>query len=163
MRTSLCLSKRTAPSTWSSSIRWTALPTSMLQFRPVRSCRVHASVSEAPLSNPTRRWVGRNLMTIVTDNFSAFPSIPALNTLVRNSGSLVRDVLLLYLMFSKNMFAVTLPLTRGVSLSVRTNPGTIFGVYLADPSKSARENSLQPGNKMVAGGYCLYSSSTVRM
>ena len=61
------------------------------------------------------------------------------------------------------MFAVTLPLTRGVSLSVRTNPGTIFGVYLADPSKSARENSLQPGNKMVAGGYCLYSSSTVRM
>lgn len=41
-------------------------------------------------------------------------------------------------------------------------PGTIFGVYLADPSKSARENALQPGNKLVAGGYCLYSSSTVR-
>ena len=49
------------------------------------------------------------------------------------------------------------------SLSIRLNPGTIFGVYLADPKKSARENSLQPGNKMVAGGYCLYSSSTVRM
>ena len=41
-------------------------------------------------------------------------------------------------------------------------PGTIFGVYLAEPSKTARENALQPGNKLVAGGYCLYSSSTVR-
>lgn len=53
------------------------------------------------------------------------------------------------------------PLTLQTSTLVAI-PGTIFGVYLADPSKSARENALQPGNRLVAGGYCLYSSSTVR-
>lgn len=52
------------------------------------------------------------------------------------------------------------PLSLPLRLSVTS--GTIFGVYLADRSMSARENALQPGNKLVAGGYCLYSSSTVR-
>ncbi|CAM9149190.1 unnamed protein product [Laminaria digitata] len=53
------------------------------------------------------------------------------------------------------------PLDGSSNIDASIPTGTIFGVYLADPSKSARENSLQPGNKMVAGGYCLYSSSTV--
>lgn len=41
--------------------------------------------------------------------------------------------------------------------------GTIFGVYLADPSKTATENALQPGKKLLAGGYCLYSSAAVSL
>ncbi|CAM9489934.1 unnamed protein product [Pylaiella littoralis] len=53
------------------------------------------------------------------------------------------------------------PLDGSSNIDASIPTGTIFGVYLADPSKSARENALQPGNKLVAGGYCLYSSSTV--
>ncbi|CAM9160712.1 unnamed protein product [Scytosiphon promiscuus] len=53
------------------------------------------------------------------------------------------------------------PLDGSSNIDASIPTGTIFGVYLADASKSARENALQPGNKLVAGGYCLYSSSTV--
>lgn len=60
-----------------------------------------------------------------------------------------------------NVRGVPYPKLRPPALMILVIPGTIFGVYLADPSKSARENALQPGNKLVAGGYCLYSSSTV--
>lgn len=49
-----------------------------------------------------------------------------------------------------------------VHFTLSLGPGTIFGVYLADQTKTALENTLQPGNRLVAGGYCLYSSSTVR-
>lgn len=48
-------------------------------------------------------------------------------------------------------------------ISFFRDAGTIFGVYLADPQKSAIENVLQRGSRQVAGGYCLYSSSTVRL
>ncbi|CAB1112423.1 unnamed protein product [Ectocarpus sp. CCAP 1310/34] len=53
------------------------------------------------------------------------------------------------------------PLDGSSNIDASIPTGTIFGVFLADSSKSARENALQPGNKLVAGGYCLYSSSTV--
>ncbi|CAM9363348.1 unnamed protein product, partial [Hapterophycus canaliculatus] len=53
------------------------------------------------------------------------------------------------------------PLDGSSNIDASIPTGTIFGVYPADASKSARENALQPGNKLVAGGYCLYSSSTV--
>eukprot|EP00903_Cladosiphon_okamuranus_P008055 g7769.t1 len=53
------------------------------------------------------------------------------------------------------------PLDGSSNIDASIPTGTIFGVYLADASKTARENALQPGNKLVAGGYCLYSSSTV--
>ncbi|CAN0459051.1 unnamed protein product [Ascophyllum nodosum] len=53
------------------------------------------------------------------------------------------------------------PLDGSSNIDASIPTGTIFGVYLADPTKTALENTLQPGNRLVAGGYCLYSSSTV--
>ncbi|CAM9490027.1 unnamed protein product, partial [Choristocarpus tenellus] len=53
------------------------------------------------------------------------------------------------------------PLDGSSNIDASIPTGTIFGIYLADPSKTAVENSLKPGRELVAGGYCLYSSSTV--
>ncbi|CAM9512884.1 unnamed protein product [Discosporangium mesarthrocarpum] len=53
------------------------------------------------------------------------------------------------------------PLDGSSNIDASIPTGTIFGIYLADPTKNAVENALQSGKKLVAGGYCLYSSSTV--
>lgn len=39
--------------------------------------------------------------------------------------------------------------------------GTIFGVYQRDAAADATSNVLQPGSKLVAAGYSLYSSATM--
>lgn len=53
------------------------------------------------------------------------------------------------------------PLDGSSNIDASIPTGTIFGVYLADPSKTPMENALQPGRNLLAAGYCLYSSAAV--
>jgi fructose-1,6-bisphosphatase I len=61
------------------------------------------------------------------------------------------------------------PLDGSSNVDCGVPVGTIFGIFKADPDRDCNveytdgvclDDALQPGNKLVAAGYCLYSSST---
>lgn len=58
--------------------------------------------------------------------------------------------------------AVFDPLDGSSNIDANVSIGTIFGIYkIKQGKKSTVEDVLQPGNKLVAAGYCMYGSATV--
>lgn len=55
------------------------------------------------------------------------------------------------------------PLDGSSNIDCGVSVGTIFGIYRIDPSSATPpvEQIKCPGNKMIAGGYCMYGSSCV--
>uniref|UniRef100_A0A0N5CGY2 Fructose-1,6-bisphosphatase isozyme 2 n=1 Tax=Strongyloides papillosus TaxID=174720 RepID=A0A0N5CGY2_STREA len=64
----------------------------------------------------------------------------------------------------KGKYIVTFdPLDGSSNIDCLVSIGTIFGVYkkMSDGLKAIESDYLQPGNKLLAGGYCLYGSATI--
>ncbi|XP_057434327.1 fructose-1,6-bisphosphatase, cytosolic-like [Lotus japonicus] len=52
------------------------------------------------------------------------------------------------------------PLDGSSNIDCGVSIGTIFGIYMVkEPEEVTIEDALQPGNKLVAAGYCMYGSS----
>lgn len=52
------------------------------------------------------------------------------------------------------------PLDGSSNIDCGVSIGTIFGIYtVKDETKVSLEDALQPGNKLLAAGYCMYGSS----
>lgn len=53
------------------------------------------------------------------------------------------------------------PLDGSSNIDCNVSTGTIFAIYQRDEAcKGGYKDILQPGNKLVAAGYCMYGSST---
>ncbi|BAT74556.1 hypothetical protein VIGAN_01225000 [Vigna angularis var. angularis] len=56
------------------------------------------------------------------------------------------------------------PLDGSSNIDCEVSIGTIFGIYMVkNEAKVSLEDAMQPGNQMLAAGYCMYGSSCTSM
>ncbi|KAF0695687.1 Aste57867_13509 [Aphanomyces stellatus] len=61
----------------------------------------------------------------------------------------------------ENKFCIAFdPLDGSSNIDCNISTGTIFAIWEKKPTDTGVEGILQPGNKLVAAGYCMYGSST---